>query len=87
MEGRIAPKDEERALAYFARACEGRFQAGCVNLLDPMRPIRANPRALDLRLLVREGGPNLLDTPEPELFERACRHGWSFACAERTAAR
>ena len=53
---------------------------GCVNLLDPSTPARANPRALDLRLLVREGGPNLIDMPEPELYARACRHGWSFAC-------
>ena len=29
---------------YFSRACEGRFQAGCVNLLDPSSPARANPR-------------------------------------------
>ena len=65
---------------YFARACEGRFQAGCVNLLDASTPSRADPRPLDLRLLVREGGPNLLEMPEPELYERACRHGWTFAC-------
>lgn len=80
VEGRIAPKDEARAMAYFSRACEGRFQAGCVNLLDMSTVSTANPRAIDLRLLLREGGMNLLEMPEPELYERACRHGWAFAC-------
>ncbi len=80
IEGRIVQSDPERAVAYFSRACEGRFQAGCVNLLDASPLSRANPRPIDLRLLLREGGPNLLEMPEPELYQRACRHGWSFAC-------
>ena len=80
LEGKIVSPDPDRALAYFSRACEGRFQAGCVNLLDSSSISRANPRSLDLRLLLREGGPNLLEMPEPELYQRACRHGWSFAC-------
>jgi hypothetical protein len=79
-EGDVAPADPERALEYFAQACELRFQAGCVNLLDPASTVRADPRALDLRLLLREAGPNLLDMPEPALYARACDHGWSFAC-------
>ena len=79
-EGRLVPTDPDRAFAYFSRACEARFQAGCVNLLDSSTPARANPRAFDLRLLVREGGPNLMEMPEPELLARACRHGWKFAC-------
>ncbi|MEZ5292967.1 MAG: hypothetical protein R2745_17940 [Vicinamibacterales bacterium] len=87
VEGRIVEPDPERALSYFTRACEGRFQAGCVNLLDADPPASADPRALDLRLLVREGGPNLLAMPEPALYARACRHGWTFACAKATAAR
>jgi len=87
VEGRLVSADRDRALVYFSRACEARFQAGCVNLLDPSAPARANPRALDLRLLVREGGPNLLDMPEQELYARACRHGWSFACEIRSASR
>jgi hypothetical protein len=84
LEGRIVTGDPERAFAYFARACEGRFQAGCVNMLDASAPSRADPRPIDLRLLLREGGPNLLEMPEPQLYQRACRHGWSFAC-ERAA--
>ena len=79
-EGDIVAADPERALRLFAQACEARFQAGCVNLLDPERPSRAAPRALDLRLLLREGGRNLLELPPPELYARACDHGWSFAC-------
>ena len=80
IEGRIVQSDPERAIAYFSRACEGRFQAGCVNVLDFSHLSRANPRPIDLRLLLREGGPNLLEMPEPELYQRACKHGWSFAC-------
>ncbi|MGE0814821.1 MAG: hypothetical protein AB7O28_03980 [Vicinamibacterales bacterium] len=87
VEGRIVAPDRDRALTYFSRACEGRFQAACVNLLDAEPPASADPRALDLRLLVREGGPNLLTMPEPEVYARACRHGWTFACARASAAR
>ena len=85
--GQLVGADPDRALAYFSRACEARFQPGCVNLLDPASPVTTNPRALDLRLLVRESGPNLLDMPEPDLYARACRHGWSFACEKRSASR
>ena len=87
VEGRLVPIDQERALAYFSRACEGRYQAGCVNLLDSAAPLAANPRPLDLRLLLREGGPNLLEMSEPDLYARACRHGWGFACEKVSASR
>jgi len=80
-EGQLVPTDPERAFAYFSRACEARFQAGCVNLLDSSTLASANPRALDLRLLLREGGPNLMEMPAPDLYARACRHGWEFACS------
>ena len=86
-EGRLVAADAERAAAYFARACEGRFQPGCLNLLEPDPLTSAPPRAFDLRLLVREGGLNLMDMPEPELYGRACRHGWTFACGKASAAR
>ena len=79
-QGTVVPADPERALDYFSEACELRFQAGCINLLDPASTVRADPRPLDLRLLLREAGPNLLDMPEPTLYARACEHGWSFAC-------
>lgn len=87
LEGRIVPVDRDRALTFFSRACEARFHAGCVNLLEHELARRADPRALDLRLLLREGGPNLIDMPEPALYARACRHGWSFACARQSASR
>ena len=80
MEGAAVPTDLERALGYFAQACELRFQAGCVNLLDRDTISRADPRPLDLRLLLREAGPNLLDMPDTQLYARACEHGWEFAC-------
>ena len=80
MEGRITDTDAELATAYFSRACEVRFQAGCVNVLDPGSPSRADPRIIDLRLLLREGGQNLMEMREPDLYARACEHGWTFAC-------
>ncbi len=80
LEGKIATPDPDRAFAYFARACEGRFQAGCVNMLDATTPSRVEPRTIDLRLMLRQGGPNLLEMAEPDLYARACKHGWSFAC-------
>jgi hypothetical protein len=85
--GRLVAVDRDLAYFYFSRACEARFQAGCANLLDPSGGKSANPRGIDLRLLVREGGPNLLDMAEPELYARACRHGWGFACPQRADAR
>ena len=80
MEGRITDADSELATAYFSRACEVRFQAGCVNVLNPGSPSRADPRIIDLRLLLRQGGQNLMEMSEPDLYARACDHGWSFAC-------
>ena len=78
----ITPPDPDLALAYFSQACELRFQAGCVNLLDPGRPRQADPRILDLRLLLREGGRNLMEMSEAELYSRACNHSWTFACGK-----
>jgi hypothetical protein len=80
MDGTLVAADPERSLTLFARSCEARFQPGCVNLLHPAADVEANPRALDLRLLLREAGPNLLEMPEPQLYARACDHGWAFAC-------
>ncbi len=80
VEGRIVEPDAELALGFFARACEAQFQAGCVNLLDPSVVSRAPPRLLDLRLLLRQGGLNLVNMSEAGLLKRACGHGWAFAC-------
>jgi TPR repeat protein len=80
-EGTLADVDAERAVGYFSRACELRFQAGCLNLLATGSYTQASPRPLDLRLLLREGGRNLIEMPEPELYARACEHAWTFACA------
>lgn len=83
--GLIVPLAPDRANVYFSRACELRFQPGCLNLLDEGRTLAtAAPRDLDLRLLLREGGINLLDLPERDLYRRACEHAWAFAC-ERVA--
>ena len=86
-QGEIVNSDADLALGYFSRACELRFQPACVNLLDPGSFSRMNPRALDLRLLLREGGQNLMEMTEPELYERACvQHDWDFACDKTMSA-
>ncbi|MEX2049028.1 MAG: hypothetical protein WEB90_05580, partial [Gemmatimonadota bacterium] len=85
-EGRIAEANRALATGYYARACELRFQAACLNLLEPGSAVRAEPRVLDLRLLVRQGGLNLMNATEPELYGRACEHGWTFACERRALA-
>lgn len=79
-EGELVEANAERAMIYFGRACELKFQAGCVNLLDNNSLARAEPKELDLRLLLREGGQNLMELPVPELYARACEHNWEFAC-------
>jgi hypothetical protein len=84
-EGRLVAADTTLAARFFARACELRFQAACVNLLDAREISHAPPRVFDLRLLLREGGLNLLDMPERDLYARACEHGWSHACGRAQA--
>jgi hypothetical protein len=84
VDGTITTADTELALSYFSRACEARFQAGCVNLLDPESSSQTDPQPLDLRLLLREGGANLMEMPEPDLYARACVHNWTFACQQAT---
>ncbi len=79
-EGRIVDHDPDLAMGYFARACELRFQPGCLNVLEPERRVTARPRPIDFRVLLREGGASLADFSEQELYERACEHGWEFAC-------
>ena len=79
--GAIVPTNSELAFAFFSRACELRFQAGCLNVLHPNRPQPANPKLLDLRLLLREGGANLMSMSENDLYARACEHNWTFACS------
>lgn len=83
-EGGIVDQDEELALAYFSRACELKFKAGCLNILDTNSIARSNPRELDLRLLLREGGLNLMTMSQEELYAKACEHDWRFACASST---
>lgn len=85
-DGHLVASDTGRAQEYFAKACEARFQAACLNALDGASDARSDPRPLDLRLLLREGGRNLLDMPEPDLYSRACEHGWTFACGKTTRA-
>jgi hypothetical protein len=79
-EGAIVAPDADLAFGYFARACELKFQAGCGNLLQEQALLRAEPLELDLRLMLRQGGKNLMGASLPELYERACRHDWAFAC-------
>lgn len=80
-EGRTVGADTALARRYFARACELRYKPGCFNLLDDEGFLRTEPRELDLRLLLREGGRNLMEMSPPDLRARACAHGFTSACA------
>lgn len=79
-EGRLVAANAELAAANFSKACELRLQAGCSNLLYADEARHDDPHELDLRLLLREGGLNLMQMPLPALYARACDHGWAFAC-------
>lgn len=85
-EGAIVNGDPAVSRALFGRACELRFQEACLNLIDDTRIVRGEPRPLDLRLLLREGGRNLMGIPESELLTKACDHTWAFACQRAASA-
>jgi hypothetical protein len=78
--GLITPADSELAYSYFSKSCELKFQAGCANLLDESLSLSEKPKDLDLRLMLRQGGINLIELPVGELYDRACAHQWLFAC-------
>ncbi|MEQ8955831.1 MAG: hypothetical protein RL120_16990, partial [Gammaproteobacteria bacterium] len=78
--GDIVAADSELAWEYFSRACELKFKAGCINLLNEQALLADNPHELDLRLILREGGQNLMQATTAELYQRACEHDWQFAC-------
>jgi hypothetical protein len=79
-QGEITPLDDESAYSYFSKSCELKFQAGCANLLNESLALAEQPKDLDLRLMLRQGGKNLMDLPAAELYDRACAHQWQFAC-------
>ena len=79
-EGSIVEQDNALAFDYFSQSCELKYRAACVNLLSENSLLQRNPHELDLRLLLREGGLNLMEQPLNELYARACDHNWSFAC-------
>ncbi len=83
--GLVLEADGELALEYFSRACELKSMAGCRNLLRGDALHQPPPGDLDLRLLLREGGTNLMDMPLAELYRRACDHNWEFACTGNRA--
>lgn len=80
-EGILVSANEDLAYRFLSRACELKFNAACANLLAPDLLARAEPLELDLRLMLREGGLNLMQMSVPELRARACEHAWTFACA------
>ena len=78
--GEIVEADRYIAATHFRRSCELKFKAACLNLLDPDLVLRDDPHELDLRLLLREGGRNLMNEPLENLYAKACSHSWDFAC-------
>ena len=79
-EGFLVEQDSELAFNYFSQSCELKFRAACVNLLSESSMLREDPHELDLRLMLREGGLNLMEHPLNDLYGRACDHNWTFAC-------
>ena len=61
--GNVVGLDSVRARTYFQRACQLKFKAACLNLLHSDLVLSDDPHELDLRLLLREGGRNLMDEP------------------------
>jgi len=84
-EGKLVPANPQLATTSFAKACELRFQPACRNLLDDTAHRHADPHELDLRLLLREGGQNLMQMSGTDLYARACGHGWTFACERKAS--
>ena len=78
--GEIVKAARYIAATHFRRSCELKFKAACLNLLDPDLMLRDDPHELDLRLLLREGGRNLMNEPLENLLAKACSHSWDFAC-------
>lgn len=79
-QGLIVERDVGQAQVYLSQSCELKFKAACANLLDNSLVLRDDPHELDLRLLLREGGLNLMSASLDELHMRACEHDWQFAC-------
>jgi hypothetical protein len=84
-DGVIVEPNPDLALGYFSRSCELRFQAACQNLLQPTALLKSQPKTLDLRLMLRQGGQNLMTLDENQLMQRACDHAWLFACMSENA--
>ena len=80
-QGLIVDRNDSQAQEYFGQSCELKFKAACANLLDDSLVLKDDPHELDLRLLLREGGLNLMNASSDELYERACDHDWQFACS------
>ena len=78
---RLRESDPTLSRELMSRACQLRFTPACENLLSQESNSVGQPKTLDLRLLLREGGLNLMQTEEAELWSRACKHGWVLACA------
>ncbi|MBT3530982.1 MAG: hypothetical protein HOF74_11835 [Gammaproteobacteria bacterium] len=83
-QGDIVDVDEELSFSYFARGCELKFQSSCLNMLDTSLALTDTPLELDMRLMLREGGLNLMQLSAADLNARACEHGWEFACESRS---
>jgi hypothetical protein len=81
--GQIIAYDDTVAQKYFTQACELNFSAGCINLMSEpnVASVHAPPKELDLRLMLRQAGKNLMELSSADLLERACDHNWSMRCS------
>ena len=56
----------------------------CLNM---SMSVRCGPTQYKTLYEILRESCEVLDMPEPELYGRACRHGWTFACGKASAAR
>ena len=75
-----------RSVTSRGRAKRGFRQAASTCSIRSRRAVPIHARSISGCCCAR-ADPNLVDMPEPELYARACRHGWTFACDRRSASR
>ena len=89
-EGRV--KGRIPAQAAFQQACMAGFDPGCENAALTGQTATASgaaayrrlpPRLVDFPILLQEGSGPPPDTTPNEVYDRACKQGWTDACTRR----
>jgi hypothetical protein len=77
--------NDAQARQLFGRACALGFDPGCANsrAASASELRTAEPALDDYRILLREGKGPLPNLSAPQLYDLACRQGWSTACGRQ----